>query len=149
MVNYNKTKIYKIWSPLGDKIYIGCTTKEYLSQRMVHHRSVSNECKSSLLFIEYGVENCYIELIEAKECNNKDEQKKLEGGYIRSMNCINKIIPGVFKKDYKSIEHKEHILSYQNEICKCECGCNYTRRHKARHQKTKKHIKLINDLNKQ
>lgn len=33
MVNYGKTKIYKIWSPKGDNIYIGSTTKEYLSQR--------------------------------------------------------------------------------------------------------------------
>jgi hypothetical protein len=38
MTDYTKTKIYKIESHLGDKIYIGSTTKEYLSQRMDSHR---------------------------------------------------------------------------------------------------------------
>ena len=31
---YNNGKIYKIESNLGNKIYIGSTTKDYLSQRM-------------------------------------------------------------------------------------------------------------------
>jgi hypothetical protein len=39
MVNYGNGKIYKIESHLGDKIYIGSTTKQYLSQRMDKHRS--------------------------------------------------------------------------------------------------------------
>ena len=38
MIDYTKTKIYKTWSHLGDKLYIGATTKKYLSERMVHHR---------------------------------------------------------------------------------------------------------------
>ena len=32
MPNYSLTKIYKIESHLGDKIYIGSTSKQYLSQ---------------------------------------------------------------------------------------------------------------------
>jgi hypothetical protein len=116
---------------------------------MVNHRSISNECKSYVLFEEYGVENCFIELIETISCNDKDEQKKIESGYIKSMNCINKIIPGVSKKPFKDAQHKERVLSYNNESCICECGCTYTRRHKARHQRTHKHINLLNDLKKQ
>ena len=116
MVNYGKTKIYKIWSPLGDKIYIGATTKEYLSQRMDEHRSKykrylklqpQTNCTSVLIFDEYGVENCYIELIEAKECNSKDEQTKIEGKYIREMNCVNKNIP-----DRSDKEKKEYYEEY-------------------------------------
>jgi hypothetical protein len=38
MPDYSKGKIYKIQSHLGDKIYIGSTTKQYLSQRMVQHK---------------------------------------------------------------------------------------------------------------
>ena len=34
MVNYENGKIYKIESYLGDKTYIGSSTKQYLSQRM-------------------------------------------------------------------------------------------------------------------
>ena len=32
MVNYANSKVYKIWSTQGDKIYVGSTTKQYLSQ---------------------------------------------------------------------------------------------------------------------
>ena len=39
MVNYENGKIYKIESHSGDMIYIGSTTKKYLSQRMDTHRT--------------------------------------------------------------------------------------------------------------
>ena len=71
--DYSKNKIYKIYSHLGDKIYIGSTVCELVSQRMVKHRGSYKQWKknneryttSFILFEEYGVENCIIELIEA------------------------------------------------------------------------------------
>ena len=95
---YERAKIYKIWSTQGDKIYVGATCKEYLSQRMVAHRGDYNKWKSGkhgkissfILFEEYGLENCFIELLEAKECNSKDELLQLEGKYIRELECVNK-----------------------------------------------------------
>ena len=39
MVNYTNSKVYKIWSTQGDKIYVGSTTKQYWSQRMDKHRT--------------------------------------------------------------------------------------------------------------
>ena len=110
-MDYSKTKIYKIWSPLGDKIYIGATTKKYLSERLVKHRQDYRKWKeekrgyttSFILFDEYGVENCNIELIEAKECSDKDEQKKIEGFYIRSLVCVNKVIPDRTNKEYQKM----------------------------------------------
>ena len=71
-MNYKNGKIYKIESHLGDKIYIGSTTKQYLSQRFVNHRSdfkmwqnekIPRRVNSFILFEEYGVENCEIVLI--------------------------------------------------------------------------------------
>ncbi|AIW01906.1 MAG: hypothetical protein ASQ68_gp16 [Yellowstone Lake virophage 6] len=108
--DYSKTKIYKIWSLLGDKIYIGSTTKEYLSQRMTRHRSAYTFYKklnkgyltSFILFDEYGIENCFIELLEAKQCNNIDELKQLEGSYIRSLECVNKRIENRNKEEKKN-----------------------------------------------
>lgn len=38
MVNYKNGKIYKIVSRYTDMIYIGSTTKKYLSDRMYTHR---------------------------------------------------------------------------------------------------------------
>ena len=37
-MNYQQTKIYRIESHLGNKIYIGSTTKKMLCQRMTAHR---------------------------------------------------------------------------------------------------------------
>ena len=98
MVNYQNGKIYAIKSNSGDKIYVGSTTKEYLSARMSEHRRMfkawekgnGNRCTSHELFSPYGVENCYIELIELFPCNTKDELLMRENHYIRSLVCVNK-----------------------------------------------------------
>ena len=127
--NYNKTKIYKIWSLLGDKIYIGSTTKEYLSQRMTTHRysyqswkrTNKNKISSFILFDEYGIENCLIELLEAKECKDIHEARQLEGGYIRTLECVNKVIAGRSVKDSRTEyynNNKEKILNKQREYNK-------------------------------
>lgn len=124
--DYSKTKIYKIWSLLGNKIYIGSTTKDYLSQRMTSHRYTYNKYKktnkcfitSFILFDEYGIENCSIELLEAKHCNNIDEVKQLEGGYIRKLECVNKNIAGRTNKEYNK-DNKDklniHCAKYYEE----------------------------------
>jgi hypothetical protein len=121
-MEYSKSKIYKIWSPLGDKIYIGSTTKEYLSQRMTAHRSQYKRWKRGVyplvmsykLFEEYGLENCQIELIEAQKCGSRDELRKLEGHYIRAMECVNKVIPDRTHAEYIET-HKEHITMKNRE----------------------------------
>jgi hypothetical protein len=122
-MDYKKTKIYKIWSTQGKKIYIGSTTKDYLSQRMTAHRNKYYQYKknkrgscitSYLLFDEYGLENCFIELIEAKECTNKDEKNQLEGHYIRTLKCVNKNIQGRTPKEYRK-ENDDKIKEYKKE----------------------------------
>ena len=129
MVNYSNAKIYKIMSHLGDKIYIGSTTKKYLSQRMENHRASYKLWKadkvgkvnSFLLFDEYGVENCKIVLIELCPCESKDEVLKKEAEYITSLECVNKYIPRRTDKQYYQDtkeqkkeyikKNKEHIVS--------------------------------------
>jgi len=185
MVNYANSKVYKIWSTQGDKIYVGSTTKQYLSQRMDKHRSDYKHWKnghyghttSFQLFDEYGLENCFIELIEAKEFKSKDELHKLEGKKIRELNCVNKIIAGRTHKEYRTdnrvkiSEHmktyysqtKEQKLEYQKEYfennkqkvlerqgqkCICECGISYTHGHKLRHLKSIKHCQNLESQNK-
>jgi hypothetical protein len=165
MVNYTNSKVYKIWSTQGDEIYIGSTTKQYLSQRMDKHRSdykcwkdnKSSFITSFKLFDLYGLENCFIELIEAKECNSKDELKQIEGKYIRELVCVNKRVEGRTKKEYyednKDVilthiknykeANKEKILENKNKKHICECGGIYTHQHKSRHLKSIKHCKYI------
>jgi hypothetical protein len=123
VVNYDNTKIYKIYSHAGDKIYVGSTTKYLLSQRMAKHRSSYKWWKSTGkvgfissydLFDDYGLENCIIELLEAKACMNSDEKNKLEGKYIRELKCVNKIITGRTPEEYRE-ENKDKIKEYQKE----------------------------------
>ena len=121
--DYSKNKIYKIYSHLGDKIYIGSTVCELVSQRMVKHRGSYKQWKknneryttSFILFEEYGVENCIIELIEAKPCIDINEQAKLEGSYIRTIECVNKNIPGRTIKEYRE-DNKENIKAKNKQF---------------------------------
>ena len=122
MVNYANSKVYKIWSTQGDKIYVGSTNKQYLSQRMDKHRSdykrwKDGKCRSITsfkLFDEYGLENCFIELIEAKECNSKDELLQLEGKYIRELECVNRFITGRTTKEWRE-DNKETIKQWRTD----------------------------------
>jgi hypothetical protein len=172
-MDYSKTKIYKIWSPNGDKIYIGSTCKNRLCQRMNEHRCCYKQYKkdkyrncttSHLIFDEYGLENCFIELIEAKECNNKDEKNKLEGHYIRTLKCVNKYIPcrtrkewdndnrelnkdkkKVYQKKYKD-KNKEELNKKRNQKIICECGLIISLSVKYKHINTKKHQNFMETI---
>lgn len=75
MINYQNGKIYKIVSAQTDKIYVGSTTKKYLSSRMAEHRSLSKktekkQCTSNRI-TQYS--DAKIVLLESYPCNSKDE----------------------------------------------------------------------------
>ena len=101
MVNYNESKIYKIISNCGDLIYVGSTTKKYLSSRLAQHKSkykfykkgTITKSTSFQLFDAYEPENCEIILIENVNCNTKNELHARERYYIDTLNCVNKNIP--------------------------------------------------------
>ena len=121
-MNYQNGKVYKIESHLGDKVYIGSTTKKYLSQRMTAHRKNYNQWKnhkrdlttSFLMFDEYGIENCNIVLLESYPCNSKDELTKQEAHHIRTTKNVNKVIPGRTEKQYYQ-DNKELICNQSKE----------------------------------
>jgi post-segregation antitoxin (ccd killing protein) len=119
MVNYGNGKVYKIESHLGDNIYIGSTTKEYLSQRMYTHRRDYAKWKkgnnrrfitSFNIFEEYGVKNCKMILLESVPCNSKDELTAHEAYYIRNLECVNITIPGRSQQEYRET-NREQILA--------------------------------------
>lgn len=106
---YQSGKIYKITDNAYTKCYIGSTCEKYLSNRMgghrVHYKAYKNGKRhltsSFLLFDEFGVENCKIELIEIYPCNSKQELNAREGFYIKNIDCINKCIPGRTGREYR------------------------------------------------
>ena len=101
--------------------YIGSTTKDYLSKRMVQHRAMYNLWKRKpsatnyvvfSIFEKYGIENCRIVLVELCPCDTKDELFKREAYYITSTECVNKKIPGRTTADYYQA-HKEEIHEHR------------------------------------
>jgi len=97
--NYSKGKIYMIRSNDDCISYIGSTTKQYLSQRMQFHRQDYNRWKKNpekykfiplfTLFEKYGIDNCFIDLIQEFPCNSNDELKARERRWINDIKCIN------------------------------------------------------------
>lgn len=122
MVNYENGKIYKIESLKGNKVYIGSTTKKYLSQRMDTHRSDYKRWRNNKkgyvtsynLFEEYGIENCEIVLLELFPCGSLDELHAREGYYIREIDCVNKIVQGRTRQEYNET-NKDKFKKYRTD----------------------------------
>ena len=122
MPNYQQGKIYCIRSHKTDDIYIGSTTKQYLSQRLGQHKTdyriylkTNKNYVSSYKILKY--DDAYIELITTYSCSSKEELNREEGKYQRQMDCINKNIAGRTSKQYKE-DNKELIKEVNKTYCK-------------------------------
>ena len=116
MVNYNNGKIYKLECLTTGLIYVGSTTKHYLSQRLVNHRQdyekyINGKCRYITSFKILENDNYSISLLESVNCNTKDELLAREGYYIKTLDCVNKKVMGRTRKEYHQ-DNKERL----NEI---------------------------------
>ena len=130
MVNYSNGKVYKIESITGEGIvYVGSTTKKYLSQRMDEHRrnykyvqegrilttgKLHSKTTCLQIFDIYGIENCHIVLLETVNAQSKDELLIRETHYIKTLNSVNKSmkIDPIPKKEYLNqwyLNNKEKV----------------------------------------
>ena len=125
-INYKNGKIYKIEPTCehdeGD-VYIGSTTKQYLSQRMTAHRTMYKSFKDNKvnkrvraydLFDKYGIENCDIILLELVEANSRDELHIREAHFIKTIKCNNKMIPTRTQQEYYQ-DNKEKISEQEKQ----------------------------------
>ena len=143
MVNYENSKIYTIRSHQTDMIYIGSTTQP-LSKRLVGHKSKYKmylnkkyNYVTSFEIIKY--DDCYIELLENYPCDNKEQLHKIEGEYIRKLDCLNKVIPGRTKKQYRE-DNKDKINLRRKIKITCNiCNCKIRKNDFRKHERTKKH----------
>ena len=153
MVNYANGKIYKIEAIGGEgDIYIGSTTKKYLSQRFDSHRydfegwklgcKNYNKVSSFEIFDTYGIDNCHIVLLETCPCAIRDELRAIEAGHIRNTQCVNKNVPGRTKDMYRQ-EHKQINREQRAARVICECGASLSHATLTRHRKTQKHISAM------
>ena len=132
-------KIYKIYSDNCDKVYVGATGRESLSQRLSEHRSRSRKvdyrCKSAEV-IRSG--DAKIALLEKCSYNNKGELHERELYYIKLLNVVNKNLPCPTME-----ERKERNRIINTTRVECECGSVIAKSYRKRHQETKKHMKWI------
>jgi hypothetical protein len=110
MPDYKNGKIYKMWSPQGDEIYIGSTTQPLYAR--LHQHKIKSVCSSKILFEKYN--DVRIELIELYSCDNKEQLTKKEGEYIRKLDCVNRFIPGRTNKEWRE-NNKEKIKEKNKE----------------------------------
>ena len=174
-IDYNNGKVYKI-QPINnaddDPVYIGSTTKKYLSQRMTKHRGnykqwvngKGHEYTAFNLFDKYGLDGCEIVLIENINCNSKDELLQREKYHIQNSNCVNKVIPLRTPIEYREDntnkikqyyidnidkfkqyfkDNHDKIKEKRTQPLNCVCGSIIQNNEKARHSRSIKHLEYI------
>lgn len=164
--SFFKIKVYKIYSPLGNRIYIGSTEND-LNVRYANHicdykkniLNPKNSCSSKFVFMWYGVENCKIELLGEHIVESKLEQRKLERLYYEmyKLDCVNRNRPYTSddeKKDqmkklgkewyekYKGYKIQRSLTNYykkKNERIICDrCGTDVCKLTLKSHQNSNK-----------
>ena len=101
MVNYKNAKIYRIVDRVTGNCYIGSTCAEYLSSRLIEHKSrykqfisgVNPRYITSFEIIKNA--NYYIELLENVNCKNKNQLTKREIYWTSQFDCVNKRAGGI------------------------------------------------------
>ena len=112
MPDYQKSKIYKLWSPSKNLVYYGSTIQS-LSQRLAGHimDKKNYDIDTKKYYTSYLILECEdykIELVEEYACNNKQQLEKKEGEYIKENECVNKRIEGRTPKEcYKDNAEKK------------------------------------------
>ena len=169
MVNYQEGKIYIIRSYLTDDVYIGSTCQS-LSTRLSKHKGYLREflkngrlAPTSRHIVKY--DDCYIELLELYKCTCRAELFTREGHFIRSMKCVNKNNPTpqtkemiaeiskIYNKNNSKRLKNQHAKYYENnkekwtdkqkERYECECGVIVYINDKTHHEKTQKHLIIM------
>tara|TARA_R100000541_G_C1864188_1_gene79754 strand:- start:27 stop:602 length:576 start_codon:yes stop_codon:yes gene_type:complete len=109
MPDYQKAKIYKLYSVSNEELVYYGSTIETLSSRLSGHiRSYKNRKNlSSKLVLD--AEDYKMELIENYPCANKQQLIKRESEYIKNNICVNITIPCRTKKEYYE-DNREKFL---------------------------------------
>jgi hypothetical protein len=125
-IDYSKGKIYQIVDYTNDNVYIGSTCEPSLARRLANHvndyqRYLNGKKNFVTSYKIIENDNYDIQLIELYPCETKDELHKREGEHIRNTeNCVNKLIAGRTRKQYKE-DHKEQIEEYGKHYQKKYC----------------------------
>lgn len=152
--DYKNGIIYKIWSPSTGLQYIGSSTQPK-AKRMAQHRLDKKNYElgkrkswiSSFLVLEH--DDARIDIIEEYPCESKAQLDKIEGEYIRKLDCVNKKIPGRTPKEWRSDNSdiirrnkKQHYEKNKEQIL--EKGNKYYVENKSKILQKKKQNYILN-----
>jgi hypothetical protein len=115
--DYSQGKIYKLECLTTGKVYIGSTTKQYLSQRLAQHIShykqwKNGKCCYITSFEILEADNYQMTLLESCACESVDQLHAMERHFIKSMDCVNKVIPNRTdddRRDYRKAYRHNNI----------------------------------------
>lgn len=164
MTNYNKGKIYKIWSVKTDKVYIGSTCVSLSKRKFEHLKRFKYYCEGKCnLLTSFDIididPDFRLDLVEEYPCETKEQLMRREGEIIlEHSNRVNKQIAGRTKKEYYEVlenklrkkestkESRKRKLEVEPDFRKrkyicVDCDKELSYEHKARHERTAKHIK--------
>jgi hypothetical protein len=114
MVDYTKSKIYKITCNITGLTYYGSTVNP-ISKRISNHRcefkSGRGRCSSRQVLVGGNYD---YSLVEEFSCENKDQLHRRERYYIENNDCVNKEIPGRTLKEYRE-QNKDKLLAQGKE----------------------------------
>jgi hypothetical protein len=110
---YQRGKIYKIWSPSNDQIYIGSTAEPILARRMAVHKCQHRAYQRGIgcyvsVYPLLELPDVQIALVENYPCNTKDELHA--------------------RKQFYMDANRDKIINRQGAIAQpiprfqCECG---------------------------
>ena len=116
MPDYKQGKIYMIWSPNTDKVYIGSTVQPLHKRFHEHKRRLTGQ-KSYRTAHEVllACSDARIELIEDYPCATKAELNRREGQIMRGYDKrVNQIIAGRTDAEYRA-DNREKLAAQRRE----------------------------------
>ena len=147
---YHNGRIYKIVSHQTSDVYIGSTCRS-LKERLRDHRKAYNAYLNGKFnyvtsFDILKNDDHDIILLEYCKCETKEELHARERFYIDSVACVNRVVPTRTKQQYYE-DNKKEINDKRNQKYICQCGIGSTITNKAQHERSKRHITIINNMN--
>ena len=149
MPDYAKTIIYKLINYYyPDLVYVGSMTNFTKRKQGHKERCLNEKCKKYYLKLYKLIRGngnwdnwnmikiCDYPWQNRRQAEQEEDKYMLE--FKANMNMVR-----AFKTKQQYREDNKHKI---NEKLICECGMNYTYNHKARHERTKKRMDLMNQI---
>lgn len=163
MNRYENGKIYMIESASAGLIYYGSTCMPLAKRLHQHRKTLKRYTRGKHSFYtSFDVldhDDHKIVLVEEVKCENKQQLLAREAHYIRTNECVNKVIPTRTRTQYCE-DNKEMLAKKNAQYWKdnkekmsqkllCKCGCLVPKNKQSRHEKSNKHNTIINSMDQQ